>query len=348
MTHRIGSNTCSGIGWVPGRPRLASWVLVVALSARLAAGGKVDVAELSPEAEESISRGLRFLASQQRKDGYWGQKHKAGMTSLTLMAFMLKGYFPERGPYGEQLDRGVAFLIQRGKDGAGYFGGNMYEHALSTLALSEVWGMSERDEVRDTLKQAVEVILRAQNHEGGWRYSPQPKDADISVTVMQIVALASAQEAGILVPDRVIRGAVSYVKRCHNPFEGGFSYQPRQQLGFARTAAGVMSLMMCGEGNSMTAQRGLAYLKQLPATKFYKDTWYYYGHYYAIQAMYQAGEQDYQAWYPQIRDALLRSQRQDGSWPASRPEGEDAAIYATSMSILVLGVPYRFLPIYQR
>ena len=126
----------------------------------------------------------------------------------------------------------------------------MYEHGLATLALSEVWGMSSRKGIRDTLKQAVEIILSSQNSRGGWRYQPQPIDADISVTVMQIVALASAKEAGIHVPDHVIGKAKKYIKSLQVKGSGGFGYTGPHQPGFARTAAGVMSLLMCGERKS--------------------------------------------------------------------------------------------------
>ena len=342
---------------MPKRPvafvALACLATLVALAPSDALGGaadrKVQVAHLSPEAERAIKRGLEWLASHQNKDGSWGSRYQPAMTGLSLMAFMVKGYFPERGLYGSKLDRAVAYLLRKGAESGGYLGSSpqgMYEHALATLALSEAWGMTGREGVRDALKRAVMIILRAQNAEGGWRYQPQPIDADLSVTVMQIVALASAQEAGILVPLQVIRKAVAYVKACQNKSSGGFGYQrgggsPR----FGSSAAGLMSLLMCGERKSKAVERGLLYLKRMPESKFEKESFYYYGHYYSIQAMYQAGEGHYQQWYPQIQKALLRKQQADGSWAGGR--GGDNS-YGTSMAILILGVPYRFLPIYQR
>ena len=213
----------------------------------------------------------------------------------------------------------------------------MYEHGLATLALSEVWGMSRRGaEIRTVLQRAVDVILRSQNRQGGWRYHPQPRDADISATVMQIVALSSAKEAGIVVPDKTIEKAVEYVKHCQNEKSGGFGYQGPSGEGFARTAAGVCSLLMCGERGTDSVRKGLDYLRR----KRGEDrNHYYYGQFYAAQAMYQAGETHYQEWYPQIRDKLLKSQRDNGSWDRE---------HGTPMAILILGVPYRFLPIYQR
>ena len=309
-------------------------------------GNRVRTAELAPEAERAIDNGLKFLSRQQNPDGSWGKKYPEATTALTLMAFMLKGHFPEKGPYGQPLDKGVAFLLDRAKQGGGYMGVNMYEHGLATLALSEAWGMSDRKEIRDTLKRAVDVILRAQSPTGGWRYQPRPEDADISVTVMQIVALSSAKEAGIHVPAQTIEKALKYVKSLQVKSDGGFGYTNASQPEFARSAAGVMALEMCGERDSRAVLMGLEYLKRLPDSKFKETKFYLYGHYYAIQAMYQAGESYYQEWYSHIRDPLLAKQREDGSWSGGGEEGDPC--YATSMSILILGVPYRFLPIYQR
>ncbi len=322
--------------------------LLAPLSPALAEEGRrVGVAELSPEAESAIDKGLRYLASSQAEDGSWG-KFKTGETAVALMAFMVKGHFPGRGTYGAKLDRAVAFLIKQGQEKGGFLGGNlqgMYEHGLATLALSEVWGESDNDQLRDTIKKAVDIILKAQNQQGGWRYGPQPYDADISATVMQIMALASARDAGILVPDETLNRAVKYVIACQHPL-GGFAYQPGGIPGFARTAAGVMSLFMTGQRNSPALQRGLDYLQKYDATKFSNVSFYYYAHYYAIQCMYQSGEGSYQKWYPSIRDALLPRQLADGSWSGN--DGGTSPAFGTSISILVLGVPYRFLPIYQR
>jgi hypothetical protein len=308
--------------------------------------GRVGVAELSAEAEEAIERGLDYLIKRQHTSGSWGRKYRVACTSLSLMAFMLKGYFPEDGQYGERLDKAVVFLIDQAKAAGGYMGVNMYEHGLATLALSEVWGMSERDEVRDVLKKAVDVILRSQSSRGGWRYQPRPLDADISVTVMQIVALSSAKEAGIHVPSRVIDRATRYVKSLQVRSVVGFGYTSANNPEFARSAAGVMSLLMCGERGTKEVARGLEYLQKYPKNKMSNVRFYYYGHYYAIQAMYQAGESYYQQWYPWIQADLLAHQEDDGHWSGRGEEGDPA--YATAMAILVLGVPYRYLPIYQR
>ena len=51
---------------------------------------------------------------------------------------------------------------------------------------------TQRPGLRDALERAVALIVSSQNDQGGWRYEPRPADADISVTVMQLVALRAA------------------------------------------------------------------------------------------------------------------------------------------------------------
>ena len=304
----------------------------------------VRIAELTPQAELAIDNALKFLARTQAADGGWDTGYRSASTALALMAFMLQGHFPKHGKYGRVADRALVFLLKKSRDGSGYFGKNMYQHALATLALSEVWGMSDREEIRDALKLAVRIILRSQNAKGGWRYRPYPADADISVTVMQIVALNSAKEAGMYVPQKTIDRAMSYVLGLQVPFTGGFGYASASNEGFARTAAGVTSLLMCGmDTKARPVQAGLGYLFRYPREKFTQTGYYYYAHYYAIQAVYQAGEGYYQKWYPRIHDALIKRQRSTGAWTGGHGTGFD-----TSLGVLILGVPYRFLPVYQR
>lgn len=321
---------------------LPLWAML--LPAAACAEEKVLIAELSPAAETAIDKGIDCLARTQNPDGSWGKDYQVAVTAVSLMAFMVKGYFPGVPPHDRQLRRAVDCLLKESRAGGGYMGKSMYEHALATLALSEVWGMSDRSEIRETVKLAVDIIMGGQNSQGGWRYSPYPSSADISVTVMQIVALASAKEAGIHVPNEVIRNAVRYVLYCRDEKSGGFGYSGPGTPGFARSAAGVMSLLMCGEREHAAVKGGIRYLEELPAAKFTQTEYYYYGHYYAIQSMYQAGEAHYQQWYPRIRDALVAKQTADGSWPG----GEGGPDFCTSLAVLILGVPYRFLPIYQR
>ncbi|MFP6886015.1 MAG: prenyltransferase/squalene oxidase repeat-containing protein [Opitutales bacterium] len=313
-------------------------------------GQRVGKAVLLPEVKAAISKGLYYLSGTQKSDGSWGDRHPVADTSLALMSYMLQGHVPGRKPYGQNMDRAVAYLINIGKKGhAGYMGtpnhhGGMYEHGLAILALSEAWGQSTNPALRNTLRRAVDITIRAQNHQGGWRYNPEPRDADLSMTVMQTVALNSAKEAGIAVPDATLEKAVKYVESCQDKTSGGFGYSGPSGPGFARTGAGVMSLIMCGRRDHPAVGRGMKFLRHYPDQKFSGGSHFLYANYYVIQCMYQMGTADFDAYYPRIADSLLKKQnQQDGRW--SIKEGDT---YSTAMAILILGVPYRFLPIYQR
>ncbi|MEY3448528.1 MAG: hypothetical protein RL749_144, partial [Verrucomicrobiota bacterium] len=132
--------------WVFGY--LGGWVFPDRVTARRpdpAAAGD-GAPELTAEASRAIDKGLEHLLAAQKKDGSWDSDGQGGQavacTSLSLMAFMGKAQFPGFGPYGEQLDRGMKWLLQEAKKRPdGYLGTVMYEHGFATLALSEMWGM---------------------------------------------------------------------------------------------------------------------------------------------------------------------------------------------------------------
>ena len=333
-------------------PRLAAAAAPAAAGATAEQSTQVGTARLTPAVKRAISNGLAYLAKGQKEDGSWGSRsHSVADTSVSLMAFMLQGHVPGRGMYGRHLNKGITFLLNLGKTQKGYLGtprnhAGMYEHGLAILALSEAWGQSKNRKIRTALRKAVDITLRAQNSAGGWRYSPEPRDADLSMTVMQIVALNSAREAGIAVPDRTIERAKKYVLSCQDKDSGGFCYMANGgEPGLARTAAGVMSLIMCGERRHTATKRGMAFMMHYPPdTKFSaRFSRFHYTHYYAIQCMYQFGDNTFRAWYSRVSATILATQGSDGAWNSTH--GKE---FGTGVSILVLGVPYRFLPIYQR
>ena len=326
----------------------------------------------TPESEAAVNRGLAYLASRQQPDGHWssgGYRGDVAITGLCLMAFLASGHQPGRGKYGLVLNEAVDFLAnsvrmdgQYGSPGLvsskpGEGGPPMYGHGFATLALAEVYGMTHRKDLKPKIESAIKLIEDTQNKnpgnqwtDGGWRYQPRQGEADISVTVVQVLALRGARNAGLKVNQSTIDRAIEYMKRC-NGYDGGFTYQVRSGgSGVARTGAGVLSLMMAGLRESEECQKGLRYLKDRPLSA--NNDWahlqhFYYGIYYVTQAMYQAGGDYWKAWYPPIRDRLVRNQGSDGEW-AANGYSEAGPEYATAMSVLVLQVPAGLLPIYQK
>lgn len=312
--------------------------------------GEDTFLELTPESEEAIRLGLAYLADNQLPNGGFPSRYGAnmGVSSVCLLSFLAAGHVPGQGEYGIVLDRGLEFVIGHASPSGLIYNrdavshGVMYEHALATLFLSEAHGMCDRREIPSILQAAVRVIVNSQNEEGGWRYQPRVFDADISVTVMQIVALRSARNAGISVPQDTIRRAIKYVKSCAHE-SGGFTYQAHgDEPGYARTGAGVCSLQVSGDYTSEQVRRGLDYL-----TANFKPEGgdrYYYAIYYSAQAIYQAKDpRRWQQWFPVAREDVLAKLMPGGYWVC-----DIGAAYGTAMALLVLSVPYRYLPIYQR
>jgi hypothetical protein len=225
----------------------------------------------------------------------------------------------------------------------------MYGHGFATLFLGEIYGMNPNDSrVRDALVRAIDLILNSQNDEGGWRYNPVPYDADVSVTICQVMAMRSARNAGIKIPKDTIDRAVRYVRDCQNA-DGGFRYmrQPGSSA-WPRAAAGVASLFYAGVYEDDSIERGLEYLS---SNSMIANTGgpqmqahYFYGQYYATQAMYLAGGDRWEQWWSRVRDELIAMQSDDGSW-IDHQAGES---YATAMALIVLQMPNRYLPIFQR
>src|SRR5437588_11643535 len=128
--------------------------------------------------KQATARALEWLAHKQNSNGSWSTPRfpqNTAVTSFALLAFLSQGHLPDQGLYGPEVARGCRFLLASARqDGylVGARGGNMYCHAMATLALGELWGMTGDDKIRPVLKKAVDLIVRCQNREGGWRAHP--------------------------------------------------------------------------------------------------------------------------------------------------------------------------------
>src|SRR5262249_28173567 len=141
-------------------------------------------------------------------------------------------------------------------------------------------------------------------------------DADLSVTICQINALRAARNAGLFVPRETVDACIAYVRRSQNP-DGGFRYMlPGGASGFARSAAGVVALYCAAVYDAAETDRGIPYLRQFRPGNAASSSHnhYFYGHYYAAQAMWIRGGDDWDNWYPAIRDELVGRQAPGGGW----------------------------------
>ena len=98
------------------------------------------------------------------------------------------------------IEQGLVWLVRhQERDGnlAKDCGSPMYSHGLATIALCEAFGLSGDRNVGHAAQGAVNFIIAAQNkNDNGWRYNPGDP-GDTSVVGWQIMALKSAQMAGL-------------------------------------------------------------------------------------------------------------------------------------------------------
>jgi hypothetical protein len=310
-----------------------------------------DKVKMDAETKKAVDHALKYLAKEQASDGSWGN---TAITGFVLLAFMSNGHVPNQGDHGKVVAAGVRHLMACCRED-GYLvgprGGNMYCHGMATLALTQVYGMTGDEEVKKIVKKAIDLIIKTQNFEGGWRYDPSPTGADISVTIMQVMALRGAKDAGLQVPDKVMADSIKYINKCYEKSTGGYRYQPSSfGPGYARTAAGVCVLQLCGEYEAESIKKSVAYMEEQMDRFGGERAHYWYGHYYAAHAMNQVGGDAWEKYYKKMRDKLLAPgyQAATGEWYDRSREAAYGAPYQTAIAVLILSVPTHYLPIYQK
>ncbi|OHB70627.1 MAG: hypothetical protein A2W23_01040 [Planctomycetes bacterium RBG_16_43_13] len=290
------------------------------------------------------------------------------MACLSLLA---AGNTPTRGKYAENVKRGLSFILSCASrsgyinegGGRGMGGSGMHGHGFATLFLAEVYGMTQetdadRETIKDVLRRAVSLIEKSQSPQGGWYYEPVSGGDEGSVTIAQVSALRSARNAGIKVNAKTIEKAVDYIKHCtHQDGLVQYSYSGGGTSA-ALTAAGMSVLTYLGLYQDERIEKGLDYL--LDVAPFIKgdkkggvrpgdygwSSYYFYTSLYGSIAMFQKGGKYWERWYPSMRDELVKIQAADGSW--TQYEGSSyGAAFGTGFALLILEIPYRYLPIFQ-
>ncbi len=287
------------------------------------------------------------------------------VAALSGLAFLAAGSFPGRGRYGDVLSKIVSYVgncsFKVNKQQTGFVGVDrsyeqivddylsdnnleakqidglianlrengrkpLYGHGYSTLFLAEIFGTTNDQSIRDKIKNAIDLIVRTQNAEGGWRYTPSAVPlADISVTVCQLSALRSCENAGIYVPSNTVTRAVAYIRSLQNS-DGGFRYMTAEgPSGYGRTAAAIHALQSSGTDYEVEIQRGFEYLENVYPTV--ADTiqrnnmieYWTYAQFYATLAYWRAAttnstQTKWNDFSRRVRQDLLARRSEDGLW----------------------------------
>lgn len=325
---------------------------------------------------KAIDKGLEYLAHNQRNDGSWLNSggmgsYPAVMTSLAGLAFLSSGSTPETGKYCRNVRKAMYYTLRLGESdpnglisGPGGEGRSMYGHGFAMLFLAQCYGMdlnpNDSKRIRAVLDRGIKVTVKAQSdlgppkHAGGWIYTPDQNSDEGSVTVTQLQALRACRNVGIKVPKACIERAVQYLKYCQES-DGGICYSA-QSRGSSRPpisaaaiacfyAAGVYDREAGGaEGDeAKMVAKLLEYCKRNSDVNRSEGHWYY-THFYMAQGFYQHGGQLWKDYYPKVRDKLISQQNMDGSWMGDGV----GTTYGTGMALVVLQLPFGYLPICQK
>ncbi len=318
--------------------------------------------------EEAVLRALKWLARNQRSDGSWslkgpykngsGTENRAAATAMALIAFQGAGYThigAKSSPFKKVVENGTAWLLkQQDTDGSffrsGPYNHRFYTHAQATIAVCELYGMTRDESLKQAAERAINYCVRTQDIAGGWRYAPRT-DSDLSVTGWVVIALQSAQMAGIEVPYDTLRRIERFLDITSESDGRRYAYKPGNMPTATMTAEGLLCRQYLGWWrDDERLVDGVDYLLEHPID--YDDPNVYYW-YYATQVCHHMEGKQWRRWNEVMRQEVPAHQRQvgrdHGSWdPGSDRWGRHGGrLFVTCMSVYMLEVYYRHLPIYQ-
>lgn len=317
-------------------------------------------------------------------DKGWEATADIGLTGLALLAFAGAGNSHMAGDYKEAIRYGLAYL-KKVQSNDGCFGGKendhfVYNHAIATMAMAEIYGLSGDNDVKSIVDLAVDFILKAQNPGMGWRYGVQPKVNDTSVTGWMVMALKSAKLAGLDFDStksfsdvaewfKMVTVDVNGYPKTGYDVPGGNNARLRNaadyELNPTMDAIYVTSMLWTGKADLndrvlKSLARGCVEKPYLPTWEQYKIDYYYW--YMASMALYQVGGSTWATWEKALARTLLDNQRgwhskdmgkghtnkeildEHGSWDAVDAWGQAGGrVYSTAINCLTLQTYYRYL-----
>lgn len=361
----------------------------------------------SSDTENAVDMGLAWLASVQDHDGGWDSdgymthymrnadtherlgegvgfaRNDVGITALCLLAFTGAGNDDVQGKYSGHVRRARLWLLARQRVEDGGFGLSddvyqvtFYGHAIATLALADLYILSNDQALRVPLQRAVNYLCAHQGARGGWDYTQpypgaegwQPSTrSDLSISGWAALALISARGAGIDVPAENLTRLVSMLREQTRA--DGEAYYANEgvramQRGMSMLAVSNLCRRLLGEPADSAVQS--AQRRRMAGTlpdwtsqgEIFGSNMYYW--YYGSLAMLlsrdaEGGHDRWRQWNIALKNTLLPNQDKSGPRRGSfDPAGDFWArngggrLYSTAICVLTLQVYYRYEPEFLR
>lgn len=336
---------------------------------------------------DAVAAAVDWFVRTQRPDGAWdaakwgagretrvlgddrggaGGRAETGLTGLALLAMGGAGHTHLAGPHRDTVTRGLQFLLDSQKADGDLAGdakpfARTYCHSMATFALAEGMAVTGDERLRPAVEAAVDYLTRSQNAAGGgWRYHPGER-GDTSQMGWAVMALRSAELAGIAVRPSVWRGCERFVSSVATGRSGGLAaYKPQQRPSNTMTAEAMYVRQILGVSNPRSAadaEAVAAMLADPPASsasgrRQVANLYYWY---YATLALHHhspAGDsasQAWQTWNRSLQRAVLPGQvasgPNSGSWDPDTLWGPyGGRVYSTALATMCLEVYYRYDP----
>lgn len=317
--------------------------------------------------QESVRQALEWLKRNQQSGGLWSlqgpyadggsDENLVAATAMALLAFQGDGHTHREGEY-QKVVKKAWDALRKSQNSEGQFVGStisiqhqLYTHAQATIAICELYGMTEDSTYRSMAERAVQYCVKAQDkQEGGWRYNPG-SDSDTSVTGWFVMALQSAKMAKLDVPSETLRNASRFLDSVQADEEGAkYFYQPGRAFTMAVSAEALLCRQYLGwRRDDPRLIAGAEFLTANPINLNAADVYYWY---YATQMLHHMEGDYWKRWNEVMRQVVPESQvkkgNERGSWDPQNdrwgPQG--GRLFVTCLHTYMLEVYYRHLPLY--
>jgi squalene-hopene/tetraprenyl-beta-curcumene cyclase len=208
-------------------------VLFLLLTAPLAMGAdkvvgmsRSDVS-LRQELDSAIGRGLTWLISKQKPEGFWSQQEYPALTGLVLTAFQgdPSGFYKRK--YEQPIKKGFDYILKNVKADGGIYGKDLtnYNTSVCMMALMVASNPSYEPVIRKARRFVIGLQDKLKSDDpldGGIGYGGTYKHSDLSNTYMALEALHYTQylksdvanDAGA--KDLNWAAAQKFISRCQN------------------------------------------------------------------------------------------------------------------------------------
>jgi hypothetical protein len=295
---------------------------------------EAEAPEQAPAVPKSavLSSIVQFMKLQ-NADGSWGDgpttigdrvMDRAGVTALALLTFLGAGYSQlskdtyENHDAGKTVKKALLWLLNAQRDDGSFAtsGDPDVEQALTTLALSEAYGMTASQPLKEPAQKAVQALVNLQRGDGSW--------GNLTANLWASEALYSARLGELGIDPEALTQARTYV---------------RSQLDRGPNLAAMIGHLFLNRDRSHPALAHTAtWLAAAPPDSSRPDLMY---SYMGSLALFQVDGPEgkiWKEWSEPLVQSLHRSQ-QDGLWPGRTSSDR---IVQSSLATLTLETYYRY------